>query len=506
MSRLRRHGLTLLSLVLLAASGWAQAFDFDEVGRRAQALAAAPFAPPDPNLPRELLDLSYDQYRDIRFRPDRAIWRGRDLPFELQLFHLGFNFRTPVRVNLFARDGVHPVPFKAAHFDYGRLNPQLDPARYQNIGYAGLRVHFNLNRPDYKDEVLVFQGASYFRALGQGQRYGISARGLAVDTGLLSGEEFPVFKEFWVAWPRAQHEHLVIYALLDSRRVAGAYRFEIRPGASTSMDVQARLFLRENVAKLGIAPLTSMYLFGENQRSANEDYRPEVHDSDGLMVHTGSGEWIWRPLINPKRLIVTSFATTHPKGFGLMQRDRQFEHYEDLEARYDLRPSVWVQPKGNWGPGRVELVTLPTPDETNDNVVAYWVPDHPPAVGRAYDVSYRLSWQMREEIRPPTAWVQQSRRSQGLAREADGSIRMVVDFDGPRLRALQPDAKLLGAMSLSDNGELIERQVFPNEVTGGWRLSFRFRRLDADKPVEIRAFLKNDQEVLTETWSYLLAP
>lgn len=492
---------------LLVLSLQAHAFDLEDVAKRAQQLASQPYKAPESTLPKELLDLNYDQYRDIRFRPDQAVWRNRDLPFELQLFHPGLYFKYPVRINLVHAEGVSPLVYKPSMFDYGKLNPQLDPSKYSpDIGYAGLRIHYRLNKPDYKDEVLVFQGASYFRALGRGQRYGLSARGVAVDTGMLSGEEFPTFTDFWVVWPRAKDEHLVIYALLDSRRVTGAFRYELRPGETTTMDVQSRLFLRENVAKLGIAPLTSMYLFAENQRGAHEDYRPEVHDSDGLLVHAGSGEWIWRPLTNPKRLIVTSFGTQNPKGFGLMQRDRIWEHYEDLESRYDLRPSAWVEPKGDWGAGRVELVMIPTPDETNDNIVAYWVPDNPPAVGRPYDMSYRLSWQKNDETRPDSGWTVQSRKGHGWNREPDGSIRMVVDFDGPRLRGLKPDEKVLGALWLNDNGELIERQVFRNDVTGAWRLVFRFRRLDDDKPVEIRAFLKNEEAVLSETWSYLLAP
>ena len=497
---------TLLAILLLSLSSVARAFNFEELASRAQSLAAEPYKQPESPLPKELLELSYDQYRDIRFKPDKSIWRNRDLPFELQLFHTGLYFKHPVRINLITASGVQPYPFKPELFDYGRLNPQLDPSKYRDIGYAGLRIHTHLNNPEYKDEVLVFQGASYFRALGKGQRYGLSARGLAVDTAMLSGEEFPNFTEFWVAWPRAKDQHLVIYALLDSKSVTGAYRFELRPGVTTEMEVKSRVFLRQGVAKLGIAPLTSMYLFGENQRAATEDYRPEVHDSDGLMVLTGNGEWIWRPLTNPKRLIVTSFATTNPKGFGLMQRDRTWDRYEDLEARYELRPSAWVAPKGDWGPGRVELVMIPTPDETNDNIVAFWVPDNLPAPGRGLDMDYRLSWQMTEETRPPTGWATQSRRGHGWVREADDSIRMMVDFDGPALRALKPDAKVFGGIWLGDNGELLERQVFHNEVTGAWRLSFRFRRQDPEKPVEMRAFLKNDNSVLSETWSYLLPP
>lgn len=479
-------------------------FGFDDVTLRAKALAEQPYKKPDTALPRELADLGYDQVRDIRFRPERALWRNRKLPFEVQFFHPGGVFNIPVKINVIGSSGVNPLAFNPADFDYG--NVKIDPTRLRELGFSGFRIHANVNRPDYKDEALVFQGASYFRALGKNQRYGLSARGLAVDTAQLSGEEFPYFTEFWLAWPSPKDDHLVVYALLDSRRVTGAYRFELKPGTSTVMDVDARLFVREKIDKLGLAPLTSMFTFGENQRSAVEDYRPEVHDSDGLLVNTGSNEWIWRPLSNPRRLLVTSFSTTNPKGFGLMQRDRQFGSYEDLEARYELRPSTWITPRGNWGAGRVELVQIPSPDETNDNIVAYWVPDKPTAAGDAIDLAYSIAWQKDEETRPPTSWVTQSRRGHGWSKQPDNTIRMIVDFEGPALKGLDQDSKVFPGLWLSDNGELLERQVFPNEATGGWRLSFRFRRLDAEKPVEMRAFLRRDQESISETWSYVLAP
>src|SRR5205085_6387853 len=157
---------------------------------------------------------------------------------------------------------------------------------------------------------------------------------------------------------------VTVYALLESQRATGAYRFDIVPGAETVVRVQARLYLRAaatQVATLGIAPLTSMFFSGENQPRRG-DFRPEVHDSDGLQVATGDGEWLWRPLQNPARMTVTSFAVRELRGFGLMQRDRTFSSYEDTEARYERRPSAWVRPLSDWGPGRVELVQLPTPD------------------------------------------------------------------------------------------------------------------------------------------------
>jgi len=367
-------------------------------------------------------------------------------------------------------------------------------------------VHFAVNSPRYKDEVLVFLGASYFRAVGKGQRYGLSARGLAVDTAMASGEEFPRFKEFWIERPDPEAKELHILALLDSPRVTGAYRFVLVPGASTSVEVRARIFLREAVGKIGLAPLTSMYLRGENQRPRTDDFRPEVHDSDGLSMRNGTGEWIWRPLVNPRRLLVTSFAMTNPLGFGLQQRDRAFASYEDLEARYELRPSAWVEPKGNWGSGRVELVQIPTPDEFNDNVVAYWIPATTPALRKAYDFEYTMSWQRENPTRPPLAWVAQTRRGHAYKKDPDDSVQYHVDFVGRSLDTLARTAKVEAIVSTDANAELLETNAYPNDVTGGYRLALRLRRLDDKKPVEIRAFLRNNDKVVSETWSYVVPP
>lgn len=504
-----RWGRILLVISILsisyAFSPAALAFSFNDVAARAKTLATAAYKKPNRTPPKELLDLSYDQYRDIRFKPQHAYWRSAGLPFELGFYHQGFQYVDAVKINEITGDGVREIKFDAALFDYGQN--KLDPGKLGNVGYAGFRIHYPINTPKYKDEVLVFLGASYFRALGKEQLYGLSARGLAVDTAVATGEEFPRFTEFWIERPALNAEQLVIYALLDSPRVAGAYRFTLRPGTETAVDVKAQLYVRGAVTKLGLAPLTSMFLFGENQRFEREDYRPEVHDSDGLSVNAGDGEWLWRPLVNPKRLLVTSFATVNPAGFGLMQRDRKFSRYEDLESRYDARPSAWVEPKGQWGSGRVELVQLPTPDETNDNIVAYWIPEHALTPKQPYTFEYRLLWQKESERRPATSWVTQSRRGHGYIRKDDKSISFIVDFDGPALRKLPGDATVQAMVSADPNAELLEATAYRNTVGGGWRLALRLRRIDNAKPVELRGQLigANNQS-LSETWSYILPP
>lgn len=503
--KIRRY-LASLAAVFAQAGLWSvpaqAAIDFDHVAERARQLAAKPYVKPEPRLPKELQSLSYDQLRDIRYKPDRFLWRGPKSGFELAFFHLGLYFDQPVKINEVSSSGVREIPFNAQDFDYGAN--KLDPQKLKGMGFAGFRVHYPVNTPHYKDEVLVFLGASYFRALGKEQRYGASARGLAIDTGLPSGEEFPRFVEFWIERPSPSAKELVVHALLDSKSLAGAYRFVLRPGQETVMEVKARLHLRNPVSKLGIAPLTSMFFSGENQRAAAPDYRPEVHDSDGLLVQTESGEWLWRPLVNPKRLQVNAFAATNPAGFGLMQRDRSFYSYEDLEARYELRPGIWVEPKGKWGAGRVELVQLPTPDETNDNIVAFWTPTTPPNPKDPVELDYRLLWQMKKESAPPQSWVTQTRRGTGARRADQNNISFVVDFEGPALKKLSPDAKVHGVFSSDGNGQILESIAYRHDVTGGWRVALRVRRNDDKKPLELRGFLRNGAETLSETWTYAL--
>lgn len=496
--------LAAISGLFLLWQQAAHAFDFNDVAQRAEQLAASPYKKNESNLPKELVDLNYDKFRDIRYKPEKSWWRDANLPFELTFFHQGWHYNQPVRINEVTKQGVSEIKLNPGDFDYGAN--KFNFKDWKDVGFAGMRVHFPINTPQYKDEVLVFLGASYFRALGRGQIYGLSARGLAIDTAMSSGEEFPRFVEFWLERPTTFSRHLVIYGLLDSPRATGAYRFVITPGANTTMDVYSRVFMRDNVGKLGVAPLTSMYFFGENQKAPADDFRPEVHDSDGLQVRTGNDEWMWRPLVNPKRLLTTSFATVNPRGFGLMQRDRDFGHYEDLEARYEKRPSAWIEPKGDWGPGRVELVQIPSPDETNDNIVAYWIPDVPPKPRVPYTLEYRIQWQKENEARPPSSWVVQTRRGNSFVKHPDGSIGFILDFDGPALRKLSTEAKMEAVVSVDSNGELVENTLYPNIVTGTWRQSIRVKRVDNAKPIEMRSYLRSNNTAISETWSYILPP
>jgi glucans biosynthesis protein len=509
-SRPRRAllGPLALSVALMAAHGAAAAFDFNDVAARAKALAGKSYKKPAERLPKEVKELNYDQANLLHFKTDRSYWRAEKLPFELSFVHPSGAYAEPVRVNEIVGGAAREIQFNSSLFDYSHT--QIDPRRVRNIGFAGFRIRYPVNSPKEKDDVLTFLGASYFRAMGKGQGYGISARGLAIDTALYSGEEFPRFTEFWLERPQAGDKELTVYALLDSVRATGAYRFVLRPGVDTVIDVKAQLYLRANVTKLGVAPLTSMFFFGENQKGPGDDFRPEVHDSDGLSIQSGTGEWIWRPLVNPKRLLVTSFGLSNPLGFGLMQRDRQFSSYEDLDYRYEARPSTWIEPRGKWGAGHVELVQIPTPDETNDNIVAYWMPDAMPKPGQPLNVEYRMYWQKDAEKRPPLAWVTQTRVGHGYRAKSDDTIGMSIDFDAGALKKLPANARIEGTVESDANGKVVSVVTRRNEVTGGWRMELKLRRNEDNKPVELRGFLRNAAQgagaTLSETWSYILPP
>ncbi|GGJ99461.1 glucan biosynthesis protein G [Pseudomonas matsuisoli] len=491
-------------------SGPSAAFSLDDVDAKAKELSAKAYSAPTSNLPTALRQMKFVDYQKIRFRDDKAEWMDIKTPFKLNFYHQGMHYDTPVRINEVTATSTHRIEYDRNRFDFADLS--VDEAATRDLGYAGFRVQYPLNGKDKSDEVLSMLGASYFRVIGKGQVYGLSARGLAIDTAVSSGEEFPRFTEYWIERPKPEDKHLVIYALLDSPRATGAYRFILRMRDEAVLDVKARVYLRAEVSKLGIAPLTSMFLFGSHQPSSQVNYRPQLHDSEGLSIQDGNGQWLYRPLNNPRRLSLSSYPAENPKGFGLLQRSRAFSDYEDLDDHYEKRPSAWIEPQGDWGKGRFELVEIPTPDETNDNIVAFWVPENMPKVGEPFEFSYRTYWTMDEAAHhdQDVAWVKQTLRSAGdvrqsnLVRQPDGSTALLVDFVGPKLAELPADAPVSTQVTTDENTELLQNELRYNEATKGWRLTLRVKLKDPTKPVVLRAHLIQGEDVLSETWSYQL--
>jgi glucans biosynthesis protein len=494
-------------MVLLCASleGFAQgedsAFNFDILKNHAQNLSVAPYQAPDRTLPAALRHFNYDDMRNIRFDPKSAVWRMDRLPFQLQFLHRGGPQNGHIAVNAVENGQVDPIPFSKNFFNYSQV--KLDGRLPDDLGFNGFRIHYPLNTIEYLDEVIVFQGASYFRALGKGLHYGLSARGLAINVAGKTPEEFPEFTEFWVEKPDARSERIKIYALLNSPGLAGAYEMILIPGADTVMEIRAALFARQPIEGLGLAPLTSMFWFGEHSTSRHKDFRPEVHDSDGLIVHTGADEWLWRPLSNEGGIKVSCFAAENPRGFGLLQRDRDFSNYEDLETFYQNRPSAWVEPGPNWGRGEIRLIELPTGIEYADNIVAFWMPAEPLTPGKPLEFSYRLHWFSDDPALPPLARTLATRI--GDAAEYPGAKKFVLDFSNhPGMDRNNPDS-VTPVISLT-NGNLKGKHLQRNDPGNAWRVFFDVEPVDRTLPVEMRCFLQSDGLPRSETWTYFWNP
>lgn len=484
-------------------------FDFEEVERRAEELAKVAYDARVPTLPAPIAKLDYDAWRDIRFRPDKAFLGGDGSPFRLQLFHVGFLYTRPVTVNLVRRGIATPIAYQSSLFDMGRT--KLDKPLPVDLGFAGLRFHSYLNKPNLLDELIVFLGASYYRFLGRDQLYGLSARGLALNVeGEGAPEEFPVFREFWVTMPETNADALLVHALLDSPSVTGAFAFTVKPGDETSVAVRSTLFPRVALPSVGLAPLTSMFFIGENDRHHSDDYRPELHDSDGLQIAAGSGEWLWRPLDNPTARRISSFVDRDPKGFGLMQRDRAFDSYQDLEASYGRRPSYFVEPEGGWGEGAVTLMELPTDTEVNDNIVAYWRPKQPCPAGEPIRLAYRVrALSSGTDLHPGGRVVNTfltATRASGAAKgeEAKGALsrRFLVDFAGGDLSYYLPDPSKVEVVAGASQGRITATSLVPNPHTGGVRAAIDITVDAAGQSTDLRAFLRAGGRALTETWVY----
>ena len=473
-------------------------FDGSTVRTLARAISQHPFERPDTRLPGPMAHLDFDSYRGIRYRKDRALWAGQNLRFTAEFLPRGFLF--PERVDMFQVEGgqATPVPYDPDIFDY--TDPKLKVS--DNLGYSGFRLHTPLNRADYFDEVCVFQGASYFRAVARGQTYGLSARGLAIGTGSTHGEEFARFRTFWLERPQPGADAIVVHALLDTPSATGAYRFTIHPGQTTIFDTESVLYPRTDITEGGIAPLTGMFDFDAVNHARFDDWRPAAHDSDGISFWTGNGEQIWRALDNPVDLQFTSFVDTNPRGFGMMQRKRAFSGYQDLALDYQNRPSLFIEPVGAWNEGAVDLIELPSPNEVNDNMVAFWRPKDKLAAGGEYSFTYRMHWGWDGPIPTTLGRAVDTRIGAGT----DPHTRAImIDFAGDAVKTLTPDSKLnldLGA----SKGTIRNVTSEPNPHINGWRLIFELVP-GGEKLVDMHArILGADNKPLTETWIYRWTP
>jgi glucans biosynthesis protein len=495
-SRPTSDGLTL---------GPARLFSFASLKAQARALATRPYRSTPSPAAALIQGIDFDKVQKIRFRPEDALWRDTGKTYPVSFFHLNKYSRDPVTI--FALDGpaskmtAREIVYSPAYFDYGASG--LDPRALGPLGFAGFRAN---DAQDNPSDWLAFQGASYFRTAGQDDQYGASARGIALNTAQPTPEEFPRFSQFWLA---EKDETLTIYALLEGPSVTGAYQFDCARKDGVVMDVHCDLFFRGASGRLGIAPLTSMYWYGENQRERAADWRPEIHDNDGLAIWNGKGERIWRPLINPPRLQTNSFADSGPKGFGLIQRDRNFSDYQDDGAFYNKRPGIWVEPKGDWGPGAVELVEIPTSDEVDDNIVAFWRPQTPVKSGDTLSFDYRLYWQNEEPGYPAElARVVDTRIGRagipGASEWPANARKFSLDFVGGTLADMAPRFDITPVVT-STSGGATGAYVTKVVSTNRWRALFDVP-VEGKAPIDLRCYLRLGDKTLSETWIYQYFP
>lgn len=473
------------------------AFAFKDVIQKAEEMAHKSYQPP-PDIPKYLSNLTYEQWRSIYFRNTQSLWSSRN-HFNIQFLHLGYLYKQPVKINLVDSRGVHPFSFSPKLFHYGPN--EIAQKVPDHLGFAGFSLFYPLHGRKNRNEVLAFLGASYFRALGKNQWFGLSARGIAIDTASPKGEQFPYFKEFWLVVPARRAKAMKIYALLDGESVTGAYQFVVHPGDQTIMDVESVVFLRQKVEKFGIAPFSSMFLQGTTTAKIYDSLLPQVHDSDGLSIQTLNNTWIWRPLDNPGRLQVYSFELNNPIGFGLMQRDRRFCSYESLSLHYQDRPSAWVSPSGKWGKGEVQLVEIPTESDNNDNIVAFWMPDKTPEPLKPFHFAYRLSWQGDHMTLPKVGQVVNTRT--GRDNSGNKVQQFVIDFANGNLDSLSPD-EVSAVISVSKDAKLLTHRILSNEFVHGLRLEFSVQF--TGKSVQLRAYLAKNDKAVTETWDYVYNP
>lgn len=482
-----------------------QPFDFDRLKQTAKQRSSKSYVPAPAPASGIVSAIDFDVAQKIKFRADKELWREGPGPFPVRLFHLDKFNPLPVRINVITGNTAREVIYSPQDFDYGDTG--LEAKLPADLGFSGFRV---MNGRNSKTDWLAFQGASYFRTSGQDNQYGASARGIAVDTATSVKEEFPRFVEFWLAEPDPQQPSITVYALLDGPSLTGAYKIVATKATRAITEVNAQLFIRDNILRLGVAPLTSMYWYGENERRYATDWRPEIHDSDGLAMWTGTGERIWRPLIDPPSVLTNSFVDENPKGFGLMQRDRNFADYQDDSAFYNRRPSVWVQPVGSWGAGEVQLVEIPTHDEIHDNIVAYWKPKQQIKAGDQLQLNYRLYWQNENPFPPDgIGIVTATRIGQGgvpgrSSPDDKDKRKFVIDFVGGQLAQMAPRYDVTPVVTVS-RGKVSDAYVIKVVGTETWRALFD---VDAkgSEPINLRCYLRLNGKALTETWLYEYFP
>ncbi len=469
-------------------------FDPAMVTDMARSLARQPYKALPADLPEAFKSLTYDQYVAVHLRPGATLWANDNIGFALEPLHRGFIFSTPMQINLVADGAARRLSYDAALFDFGKLSP---PANLGDIGFSGFRILAPREQGGFF-ELATFQGASFFRAVGQGQEPGTMARALAIRTADPRGEEFPAIRSVWIERPTLAADTLVIYAIIDSESVSGAYRFTLRPGEATLIDTECTLFARTTLDHYGIAAMSATHLSGAIDKTRIDDLRPNVGEIDGLQILTGKGEWLWRPVSNPTTLQTSTFIDENPRGFGFLQRDRNFDDYQDDDQHWENRPSLWIEPIGDWSFGGVQLVEIPTESDVNDNIIAYWRP-------KAAAERRRGNF-----LRLPAVLVQ---TAAGAAASRDGRFVALRDGAGARSTAAfwsNSQARFSGRAKRQDDfkpnlsvspGSIVFVRTFTSADQETFRVLFEIDP-GGESYSELRLVIEAEGKPVSETWIY----
>jgi glucans biosynthesis protein len=496
-----RPAAVLLALLTSVTGAAAQVpATFDTVRALARERAAKPWVERPGNLDPFWTNLKYADHGKINFRRGRSVWNGDNRGFHLEFFHPGWVFPKTVAFHEVAPDATRLLEWNADFFDYRDL--VIPDGTPKPDGFAGFRILAPLNTPGELDELAVFLGSSYFRSLAPGLGFGTSARGLALNPMRPQGEEFPDFVEWWIERPEPGAREIRAWALLDSPSVAGAYQFRIQPGRGTVMEIETELTFRQDVELIGIAPFSSMMWYSEFTQPKPLDFRPEIHDSDGLLIHFGELEAAWRPLDTGKSVRHSVFAADKFFGFGLAQRDRDFRNYQDLEANFQQRPSVWVEPVGVWPEGRINLIETPGNGDGSDNVVCFWEPKQRPKAGEPIRLAYRIQW-LPEISVAGLSKVMESRRSHQSFPAAAGrpdEELYVIDFSTPA-NPVDDETRPELLVEVDTNTKLLDKTLQRNPNTGGWRATFTVQIDEKVPAAELACRLLKGGRSISERWT-----
>jgi glucans biosynthesis protein len=457
----------------------------------ARDLAKSPFKPPRSTLPDPFNNLTFEQYTSIRRAPNSAIWGEGHGGFALEPLNRGFIFAPPMELYIVDGGQSQRLIYDRSLYDFGKLQV---PADLGDVGFSGVRILSGGGGEGWKDAA-IFQGATFFRSLARGQSYGVTARGLSIRTGDAQGEEFPLFRSLWIEKPTPAAGALVIHALLDSTSLTGAYRFTLRVGDATIIDTELTLYSRQAVDHVGLGCMAGMYLFGGLDHHRSDDVRQSVYDVTGLQIQNGEGEWIWRPVANRETLQISAFGDHNPRGFGLLQRNRSFDSFGDDDAHWELRPSLWIEPIGDWGEGEVMLLEIPSDSENNDNIIAQWRPKAGLAQGASVSFAYRQFWCWTPPAHSDGAIVMNSRVGKFGKR-----WRFVVEFASEQFADPQKAAEASPAIE-ANPGQIVAFRAYPYKERHSVRVVFDLEP-GSEGFSEMRMVLKAANKPVSETWLY----